>query len=222
MSLSPFIFGASSLLLGGWFILGNANLRLPADNQGFQPEQPIAFSHRLHAGEMGMECQYCHFGARQSRSAGVPPASLCMNCHRKVTSGLDSILEEKLRAKAEQREPEPVISSELQKLYDALGLNAQQEPEPGLERHSIEWVRVHNLPDFVNFDHRPHVASKLACQTCHGPVESMERMRQESPLSMGWCLDCHRKTPSWEFSGTKTTDLKVGEHVSTNCVTCHL
>ena len=222
MSLNSLIFGVSSLVLGAVLILSNSTVRLPANNQGYAPEQPIAFSHRLHAGELAMDCQYCHFGARQSRSAGVPPASVCMNCHRTVTSSFDALLEERIRAETQGRDPETVVSPELRKLYDALALDENLEPIEGAEPTSIEWVRVHNLPDFVYFDHRPHVAQGVACETCHGPVQSMERMRQESTLSMGWCLDCHRSNPSWETTLAPGETLAPGQHVSTNCVTCHL
>lgn len=221
MSLNPFVFGASGLLLGGLILVSNADLRLPANNQGYQPEQPIEFSHRLHAGELGMDCQYCHFGARQSRHAGIPPAQVCMNCHRTVTSSFDALLEEKLRAEAQSRDPSVVVSSELRKLYDALGWDAELKLQEDLSAESIEWVRVHNLPDFVYFDHRPHVARKVACQTCHGPVESMERMRQETTLSMGWCLDCHRSSVNWEQQEPLSGPPNSDQHVSTNCVTCH-
>ena len=222
MSLNAIIFGVGSLVLGGILILSGAKVRLPANNQGYQPEQPIAFSHRLHAGEMEMDCQYCHFGARRSRNAGVPPASVCMNCHTAVTSGFDALLEEKIRAEAQGREPERVVSPELRKLFDALALDDDLQPLPDGEPTPIEWVRVHNLPDFVYFDHRPHIARDVACETCHGPVQSMERMRQEATLSMGWCLDCHRSTGSWESSLLAPPGVAAEEHVSTNCVTCHM
>ncbi|MFT5288672.1 MAG: hypothetical protein ACI8QS_001197 [Planctomycetota bacterium] len=222
MSLNSLIFGISSLILGGVLILSNATVRLPANNQGYAPEQPIEFSHRLHAGELAIDCQYCHFGARRSRNAGVPPASVCMNCHRSVTSSFDALLEEKIRAETQGRDPETIVSAELRKLYDALALDENLEPIEGTKPTSIEWVRVHNLPDFVYFDHRPHVAQDVACESCHGPVQSMERMRQESTLSMGWCLDCHRSSVSWQHDGPIDGAPKPGEHVSTNCVTCHL
>jgi len=222
MSSSPVVFGLSTLIIGGVLVLTTANVRLPADNQGYSPEQPIAFSHRLHAGELGMDCQYCHFGARSSRHAGIPPASVCMNCHQAVTSSFDELLVERITAEAQGREPRPVVSSELRKLYDALALDDELNRRPDIEPTSIEWVRVHNLPDFVYFDHRPHVAQSVACETCHGPVQSMERMRQEASLSMGWCLDCHRTTKGWECADSGAGLLEAGQHVSTNCVTCHL
>jgi len=166
--------------------------RLPGNDQGYAPVQPIAYSHRLHAGELGIACLYCHFGAERSRHAGIPPANVCMNCHRTVTAPIAVVREEDERAAAEGRKPEPVVSAELAKLYEALGLDAERKRDPALPLHPIEWVQVHRLPDFVFFDHRSHMTAGLTCQRCHGPVETMERMRQFSDLSMGWCLDCHR------------------------------
>jgi hypothetical protein len=215
MSLNVWIFGVSSLLLGGAVVLSSVDVRLPGNHEGYEPLQPIAFSHRLHAGELSVDCQYCHFGARNSRHAGVPPASVCMNCHATVTTNLDELQVEKAAAEAEGREPRTIVSPELAKLYAALGLGKDLQPIPGAEPQPIEWVRVHNVPDFVYFDHRVHVARDIACETCHGPVQGMEYMRQESSLSMGWCLDCHRTSAA-------QPSVAVDGHVSTNCVTCHL
>jgi len=222
MSTNHWIFGICSLLLGGGAVLLGADVRLPGNDQGYAPVQPIAFSHRLHAGELGVDCQYCHFGARQSRHAGVPPASVCMNCHRVVTAGFDALLEEQGRAELEEREARPVVSPELRKLYDALALGEDLEPVPGAEPTPIEWVRVHELADFVYFDHRVHVARDVACETCHGPVQSMDRLRQESDLSMGWCIDCHRARSVDPHAEARADGGRVADHVSTNCVSCHL
>jgi hypothetical protein len=138
--------------------------------QGYEPEQPIAFSHRLHAGENKIPCLYCHFGARTSRHAGIPSASVCMNCHNLVEKQ----------------------TTEVEKLKEAVG---QQRP--------IRWVKVHNLPDFVYFNHSHHVLSGVRCQQCHGPIESMDRVKQYASLTMGWCLDCHR-----EHAKLATNDLQ--------------
>jgi len=222
MSMNHWIFGLCSLVLGLAAVLFTSEVRLPGDNQGYAPVQPIAFSHRLHAGELKMECQYCHFGARSSRNAGVPPASICMNCHRIVTAAFDSVLEERELAESQGRDPHPIVSSELRKLYDALGLGDDLKPRSDLEPHPIQWVRVHNLPDFVYFDHRVHIAADVACETCHGPVRSMDRMRQDAPLNMGWCLDCHRSR-SVDVHGPEPAEgQRAKNHVSTNCTTCHL
>ena len=129
-------------------------------NQGYAPNQPIAFPHNVHAGDNKIPCLYCHYAARTSRHAGIPPASVCMNCH--------NLLEKQ--------------TVEIEKLKEAV---QQQRP--------IYWVKIHNLPDFVYFNHSQHVLSGVACQRCHGPVERMQRVEQAAPLTMGWCLECHRE-----------------------------
>ncbi len=212
------LFALSTLVLGGSTILATSELRLPGNHQGYEPEQPIAYSHRLHAGELGIDCLYCHYGATRGRHAGIPSGSVCMNCHRSVTDGWAAVQTEKQRAEEAGEEPVRTVSPELRKLYDAMGLNEDlrqvAEPVP------IPWERVHHLPDFVYFDHSVHVARGVACQTCHGPVQGMERVRQEASLSMGWCLDCHR-----ENEATPTglvPDPDAHPHVTTDCVNCHL
>ena len=167
-------------------------MRLPGNHQGYSPEQPIAYSHRLHAGELGIDCLYCHFGAERSRHAGIPPAELCMNCHKTVTATFAAVREEDKLAKEEKRKPEILVSPELAKLYEALGLDEKRERDTAKKQTPIQWRQVHKLPDFVYFDHRSHVTAGVACQRCHGPVETMERVRQHSTLSMGSCIDCHR------------------------------
>ncbi len=189
-------------------------LRLPGNNQGFEPRQPIAYSHRLHAGELAIDCQYCHAGAERSRHAGIPAASVCMNCHRLVTASRSAVRSEELAAEAEGRKPTRVIAPELAKLYGALGLGDDLEPDPERTPRPIAWTRIHQLPDFAYFDHRPHVAAGVECQRCHGPIETMERVRQVESLSMGWCLDCHRD-PAHAGLGAGTAAA------STDCVACH-
>jgi hypothetical protein len=207
------ILAAFMFLIGAVVLARTTEVRLPGNHEGYEPRQPLSYSHRLHAGELRIDCQYCHHGASSSRHAGIPSASVCMNCHKAVTSSLDAVLTERERAEREGVEPEVIVSPELRELYDAVGLGEDLMPtgEPGTP---IEWVRVHNLPDFVYFDHRVHVARDVACETCHGPVQSMERVRQFSDLSMGWCIECHRTNPA--VAGGPPED-----HVSTDCVTCH-
>ncbi len=156
-------------------------MRLPGNHAGFEPAQPILFSHRQHAGELGINCEYCHSGAQRSRHAGIPAASACMNCHKFISAKRADVRAEEELAKKEHRKPRPVTSPEINKLYTALKL---QQP--------LRWNRIHQVPDFVYFDHRPHVAAGLQCQKCHGPVETMERVRQIEPMNMGWCVNCHR------------------------------
>lgn len=221
MSLNVKVFGLSTLALGLGVVFASTDPRMPGNDRGYAPEQPIAFSHRVHAGELAIDCQYCHSGARRSRHAGVPAVSVCMNCHAVVKAGFDAVQTEKDMAKAAGREPRDVVSPELMKLYAAQGLDEDLQPIPGATPRPIEWVRVHDLADFAYFDHRPHVARNIACETCHGPVQTMERMRQHADLSMGWCIECHRANAQ---SGAGFVDHgpRAVDHVSTNCVTCHL
>ncbi len=196
---------------------GVRQIRLPGDHQGFEPEQPIAYSHRLHAGELGIDCQYCHSGASRSRYAGIPSAGVCMNCHRFIKAPRTQIRAEELAAESEGREPVQVTSAEIAKLYESLGLDENLEANgQGVQQgvSPIRWRRVHQLPDFVYFDHRPHVAHGLACQKCHGAVETMERVRQVETLSMGWCVDCHRDP----LGGNGDAAHPVA---STDCAVCH-
>ena len=187
---------------------------LPGNNQGYAPEQPIAFSHRLHAGELLIDCLYCHSGAERSRHAGIPSANVCMNCHQFVTATWGAVRAEDDLAKEEERKPERVVSEELQKLYNALALDETLKRDPSRATTPIEWITVHNLPDFVFFDHRPHVNASVACQRCHGPVETMQRMRQVESLSMGWCVNCHRQVRETGVGGQPVNP-------SIDCVACH-
>ncbi|MDX2194845.1 MAG: cytochrome c3 family protein [Cytophagales bacterium] len=130
--------------------------------QGYAPAQPIAFSHKLHAGEHKINCGYCHTGVYKSKSANIPSSNICMNCHNTIRTE----------------------SPEIQKIYRAVSTG-----------RPIEWVRVHNLPDLAYFNHSQHTnVAGLECQNCHGPIETMEVVQQYSPLTMGWCINCHRET----------------------------
>jgi respiratory nitrate reductase gamma subunit len=186
----------------------------PGNDQGYEPVQPIAFSHRLHAGEMQISCLYCHHEAEKSRHAGIPAASVCMNCHYLVTAPLRNVRAEFDLARQEKRPPRTVVSPELQKLFTALGLDDKLKPDPAKPSRPIRWVKVHNLPAYVRFDHRAHVSAGVDCQHCHGAVETMERVRQVKNLSMGWCVQCHRDA---------TENGVAGKHVraSNDCTTCH-
>lgn len=193
-----------------------AAFRLPGYQQGFEPDQPIAFSHRLHAGELQVDCLYCHAGADDSRHAGIPAASTCMNCHRLIKATRAQVRAEEEAAKKEKRDPRPVISPELAKLYRAQGLDPSDLAAPPVTTpRPIHWTRVTEVPDFVYFDHRPHVAAGVACQSCHGPVETMERVRQVASVSMGWCLQCHRAP------GAALPPGSTIARASTDCSTCH-
>lgn len=148
--------------------------------QGYAPTQPINFSHKLHAGEYAIDCQYCHSTASKSKSASIPSLNTCMNCHKYVKAA------EKYNGKT---------SPEIQKIYDAIGFNGDEmEYIADYKQQPIEWVRIHNLPDLSYFNHSQHVAvGNLECQTCHGPIQEMEKVYQYSTLQMGWCINCHRE-----------------------------
>jgi hypothetical protein len=196
------------------FQAARGSVRLAGNDKGYQPIQPIAYSHQVHAGNLAIPCLYCHSGAEKSRRAGVPSASVCMNCHRYVTAALGVLQEEEQRAQTEGREPRAIVSAELAKLYAAQGLGEDLQPEPELSPMPIAWKRVHSVPDFVAFDHRPHVAADVGCQRCHGAIEAMDRVRQESTLSMGWCVECHRT-----MTGRSETGRPVDPPL--DCATCH-
>lgn len=181
---------------------GLSSYHLPGNQQGYEPAQPIAFSHRLHAGELQIACVYCHAGAEKGRYAGIPATSVCMNCHKSVTASSGTL-----------RDNPKAISTELRKLFDFYGLDGNLKRDPK-KAQPIPWVRVHNLPDFACFDHRAHVGAGVACQKCHGPVEIMERMRQVESLSMGWCVNCHRDVNVHGVAGKKV-------QASLDCAACH-
>lgn len=188
--------------------------RLPDIQQGYAPKQPIAYSHRLHAGELQIDCKFCHSASESSRHAGIPSSDVCMKCHRYVTAPFDVLRQEMDLADKEKRKPKLIVSEELQKLYDALALDENFQPIEGATPQSIPWVRVHNLPDYVRFNHQAHVTVGVSCQKCHGPVESMERVRQYATLTMGWCVNCHRDATRDGINGREV-------HASTNCTVCH-
>lgn len=144
----------------------------------YMPEQPIAFSHKIHAGINGVDCNYCHTSARHSKHSSIPSADLCMNCHTYINEGSVS------------------GTKEIAKIYDAIGFDPETRTYiEGYQQKPIKWVRIHNLPDHAYFNHSQHVvAGGLECQDCHGPVEEMDVLYQHAELTMGWCIDCHRET----------------------------
>lgn len=191
-----------------------AGWRPPGNRQGYEPVQPIAYSHRLHAGELEIPCQYCHTGADKSRHAGLPAVETCLKCHGSVKATKAQRAAEDERAKAAGEKPRPVISPELAKLYEAAGWTPDGEPDPRGTPQPVPWARVHLLPDFVYFNHEAHVNRGVPCQKCHGPVQAMDRVRQTESLTMGWCVDCHRQTTRQGLNGHPV-------RTSTDCVTCH-
>jgi mono/diheme cytochrome c family protein len=155
-------------------------------DQGYQPIQPIEFSHKIHAGDNKIDCQYCHSAAKHSKTSGIPSANVCMNCHMNIS---EVTADTKIGAHGKD-----ILDKEIQKLYDAVGWDAAKLKYTG-ETKPIEWVRIHNLPDFAYFNHSQHVTvAGVKCQKCHGPVEEMDEVYQYSPLTMDWCITCHRET----------------------------
>nr|WP_294896893.1 cytochrome c3 family protein [uncultured Pedobacter sp.] len=147
--------------------------------QGYQPVQPIKFSHQLHAGTNQIECQYCHSGAWKSKNATIPSLNICMNCHKYVQAT------DKYNGQ---------ISPEIQKIYTALDYNPETQ-KYGPNTRPIQWVRIHNLPDLAYFNHSQHVkVAGIKCQKCHGPIQEMSEVYQYSPLTMKWCINCHKAT----------------------------
>lgn len=178
-----FVVAIFFLLAGAYFVFGYM-MQVGVD-QGYQPVQPIHFSHKIHAGDNGIDCKYCHSSARVSKTSGIPSLNVCMNCHKSIYeyNGETTVEYDK-----------KFYDGEIQKLYKAAGWSDEDQKYTG-ESSPVKWVRVHNLPDFVYFNHSQHViVGKQECQTCHGPVEEMEEMYQHAPLTMGWCIDCHRTT----------------------------
>jgi len=177
-----------SAMVGGAFglyALWPANME-----RGYQPDQPIDYSHRLHAGELKIDCKYCHSNVERAAHANIPSVSVCMNCHAQV----------------QPRGPDGTVKADIVKLNEFWD-----------DKKPIEWMNVHNLADFVYFNHSRHVSAGLACQECHGPIETMEEVRRFNSLKMGWCLDCHKKEPPENYpvsDGRKTW-------AAIYCYTCH-
>lgn len=173
------------LLLGGSYFAFGFLMQVGVD-QGYQPVQPIHYSHKIHAGDNGIDCNFCHSSARKSQMAGIPSLNVCMNCHKNISE----VAEET----ATEEYSKEFYDGEIAKLYDAVGWDPEEQAYTGEEK-PVKWVRIHNLPDFAYFNHSQHVAvAGIACQTCHGKVESMEVMEQFAPLTMGWCITCHKDT----------------------------
>lgn len=172
---------------------------------GYRPEQPVPYSHKLHVGDMGLDCRYCHASVEISSVANVPPTQACMNCHKLVKRDSEKLAP--IRTSASTGQP-------------------------------MRWVRVHKLPDYAYFTHRAHVAAGIGCVTCHGRIDQMDVVAQAQPLSMSWCLDCHRdpapyRRPVTEVTNMKWTPPKDGAllaakltsehpvHPPVNCSGCH-
>lgn len=199
MALPAILGGPVYLVLIFW--LGASPKTL---NAGYSPKQPVPFSHALHAGELGLDCRYCHTTVEKAAHAAVPPTSTCMNCHTNIKT----------------------TSPKLELIRTSF---ATGEP--------VRWERIHDLPDYAYFNHASHVTRGIGCKSCHGRIDQMEKVYQQEPLSMGWCLDCHRAPEkhlrpldqitnmAWEPENQLELGLKLknelGIKASTDCSTCH-
>ncbi len=186
-----------------------------ATDAGYAPFQPIAYSHRLHAGELGIDCRYCHTTVNQAACAAVPPTQTCINCHSREY-GIRKVSEKLLPLRAA--------------FYGTDAAGSAGRPIP--------WVRVHDLPDYAYFDHSAHVNRGVGCVECHGRVDRMDVVYQAKPLGMGWCLECHRNpgarlrpldqvtNMTWEgqagpgFDPLKEFNIRSADYLQ-NCSTCH-
>lgn len=202
---SAFIFIVAFLVAGLGFKAVINGLYGIGVQQGYAPKQPIAFSHKIHAGDLEIDCKYCHVGVLKNKNATIPSVNICMNCHNQIKEGSQT------------------GTGEIAKI-----LKAYETNKP------IEWVRIHNLPDLAYFNHAQHVnVAGVECQTCHGPIETMEVVRQHSLLTMGWCIDCHRKTDVNTkgnayydklielHNASKKSPMKVEDIGGLECSKCH-
>lgn len=217
---------------GYWIVNGAVEM---GRQQNYMPEQPIFYSHKVHAGVNQINCLYCHAGAEKSKHAMIPSTNVCMNCHKQINEYTGDQLY--------TYEGEEVDgTAEIQKLYEYAGWNPSKkdynrDEEGNILAKPIEWTKVHNLPDHVYFNHSQHVAvGKVQCQQCHGEIQDMDEVYQFSPLSMGWCINCHRQTEVQfanndyysifekyheEIKSGERTSVTVDDIGGTECQKCH-
>ncbi|MGI9525626.1 MAG: c-type cytochrome [Weeksellaceae bacterium] len=187
------VLGILGLLVfyGLWMFMINIGV-----DKGYKPEQPIYFSHRIHAGEQGIDCQYCHSSAKYGKVSGIPSTNLCMNCHYQIQEYTGDYVEE---GKSKE-----FYTEEMQKIYQAIGFDKDNLTYSD-EHDPIEWTRIHNMPDFVYFNHAQHVVAgedaiknakgvDQVCYACHGRVDQMDEVEMANDFTMGWCIECHRET----------------------------
>jgi mono/diheme cytochrome c family protein len=182
------LFAIILFIVGGYYV-GKGAIGL-GRQQGYQPTQPIYFSHKVHAGINQINCLYCHNSAFEGKHAGIPTLNICMNCHKSINAY------EKGPKIYDENKNEIDGTAEIKKLYSYAGFT----PGPGANwdpanAKSPEWIKIHNLPDHVYFNHSQHTkVGNVQCQTCHGNIQQMDKVQQMAELSMGWCINCHRET----------------------------
>lgn len=200
-----------ALLVVGWQSLSKIGI-----TQNYQPAQPIEFSHKVHAGQQGIDCNYCHSSARKGKHSNIPSANVCMNCHANIVEGPKH------------------GTKEIAKIYKAVGYDVDSRSYiEGYEQQPIKWVRIHNLPNHAYFNHSQHVvAGNIECQECHGAIEEMDVVYQQEKLTMGWCINCHRDSKidldnpyyheydEW-VEKHKKADLSVEDIGGLECGKCH-
>ncbi len=231
-----FIAIAGILILsfaGYWIVNGSINM---GRRENYVPKQPVFYSHKVHAGINQINCLYCHAGAEKSRQAMIPSANVCMNCHKQINeyTGTEKLITYEGK--------EVNGTEEIHKLYayagwDPVKKEYKRDAAGKIQSTPIEWVKIHNLPDHVYFNHSQHVAvGKVQCQSCHGPIQEMDEVHQFAPLSMGWCVNCHRQTEVQfkdnnyynifqkyhdEIKEGKRTGVTEAELGGTECQKCH-
>lgn len=186
LALGTFAFSGLLGITFGYYVLWPSNMEA-----GYEPAQPLAYSHKLHAGDMKIQCIYCHSNADKGAQATVPALTTCMNCHTQV----------------QNPGPAGQLTADMTYLLDHV---KRQEP--------IHWRKVNVVADFVYFEHSRHVNSDIKCQECHGPIETMERVRRQYGEKMSWCLGCHRQPPPKD---SHAEQLAWSTRAPTHCVTCH-
>ncbi|MBL69687.1 MAG: cytochrome C [Verrucomicrobiales bacterium] len=193
----PLLVLVGGLLLGGGAVTGVSYYFTPKYTRvGYQPVQPVSFSHKVHAGELGLDCRYCHDKVEESWFSNLPTASTCMNCH-------DSVLKDDPRL-------EPIRVSYFGEDTNRDGKLDKEEDKNGNgenDRQPVPWVQIHKTPDYVYFDHSVHVTRGISCVKCHGRVDEMDEVRHAKSLSMAFCLDCHRNAHDNIRPLGKVTDL---------------
>lgn len=178
------IFSFLLILVGSYFAFGY--LMQVGIDEGYAPVQPIHYSHKIHAGDNQIDCNFCHSSARVSKTAGIPSLNVCMSCHKNIS--------EVAPETATDEYSKEFYDGEIAKLYKAVGWDVDNQEYTG-KTEPVKWVRIHNLPDFAYFNHSQHVTvAGVSCQTCHGEIQTMEIVEQFAPLTMGWCISCHRET----------------------------
>jgi hypothetical protein len=215
-------------MVGGYYVFQGA--RDMGRSQNYQPEQPIYYSHTVHAGINQISCLYCHNGAMQGKHANIPSVNVCMNCHM----GINEYVKGPKLYREDGREVDG--TAEIQKLYEYAGWDPTKKVYTG-EGKPIEWIKIHNLPDHVYFNHAQHVTvGQQNCQTCHGEIQKMGEVYQFADLSMGWCINCHRESKVQftdnkfysiyekfheDLKNKKIDSVTVEKIGGTECMKCH-